>query len=331
MPSNRRSGSPPAAGAESCCDSHSSTAQTIPSKTTFSSVRRGWLPVFGDPDGYFSTVSHVNAASAVVAALRAPAGTYNVVDNDPLTRRQLGQTIAEMVGAKTPKVPPRWIGKLFGGLGEMLGRSLRISNRASRRRLEPARGNRPRRLASRTPGRRAVSPYYTAGGHMRHIDGVTRRGFITGSIVALAPAIPILRLLRGKRREPIATEDDVDIVEFTDAGERKSIVHVPKVVKADEAWRRELSPLAYEVARERGTEAPFSGAYWNLHEKGLFRCVLRHGALRFKGEVRLWHRLAEFLASDRRGERASRQPKQRLLRQRGHLPAMRRASRRPVR
>jgi nucleoside-diphosphate-sugar epimerase len=98
-------------------------------QTVLSSVRRGWLPVFGDADGYFSTVSHENAASAVVAALHAPSGVYNVVDSDPLTRRQLGDMVAGLIGVAAPKVPPRWVAKLFGGVGEMLARSLRISNR----------------------------------------------------------------------------------------------------------------------------------------------------------------------------------------------------------
>jgi nucleoside-diphosphate-sugar epimerase len=101
-------------------------------ESVVSSVRRGWLPVFGDSDGYFSTVSHANAASAVVAALRAPSGAYNIVDSDPLTRRELGRTVAAIVGTKAPKVPPRWIGKLFGGIGDILSRSLRVSNRKLR-------------------------------------------------------------------------------------------------------------------------------------------------------------------------------------------------------
>lgn len=36
----------------------------------------------------------------------------------------------------------------------------------------------------------------------------------------------------------------------------------------------ELSPELYAVARERGTEAPFTGTYWNTHEKGIYRCAI---------------------------------------------------------
>lgn len=36
----------------------------------------------------------------------------------------------------------------------------------------------------------------------------------------------------------------------------------------------ELSPDLYRVAREKGTEAPFTGKFWNTHEKGMFKCAV---------------------------------------------------------
>ncbi|AKM78481.1 MAG: Peptide methionine sulfoxide reductase MsrB [Candidatus Wolfebacteria bacterium GW2011_GWE1_48_7] len=36
----------------------------------------------------------------------------------------------------------------------------------------------------------------------------------------------------------------------------------------------ELSPELYHIAREKGTEAPFSGKYWDTHEKGIYRCAV---------------------------------------------------------
>ncbi|HEY6291930.1 MAG TPA: peptide-methionine (R)-S-oxide reductase MsrB [Terriglobia bacterium] len=46
-----------------------------------------------------------------------------------------------------------------------------------------------------------------------------------------------------------------------------------KVVKSDAEWQKELTPEQFQVTRRAGTERPFTGEYWDLHEKGVFRCV----------------------------------------------------------
>ena len=45
------------------------------------------------------------------------------------------------------------------------------------------------------------------------------------------------------------------------------------VAKTDEDWRRELTPEQYRVLREAGTEAAFTGEYWNQHEDGSYTCA----------------------------------------------------------
>ncbi len=42
--------------------------------------------------------------------------------------------------------------------------------------------------------------------------------------------------------------------------------------KTAEDWKKELSPEEYQILRESGTEAPFSGEYWDSHEQGIYRC-----------------------------------------------------------
>ena len=46
-----------------------------------------------------------------------------------------------------------------------------------------------------------------------------------------------------------------------------------KVEKSDEEWRKQLSPEAYHVTRQAGTEPPFSGALLNEKGIGTFGCV----------------------------------------------------------
>jgi peptide-methionine (R)-S-oxide reductase len=69
------------------------------------------------------------------------------------------------------------------------------------------------------------------------------------------------------------TPHDVTIVEFNDSGKRVDTVHVPKVVKSDAEWQKELSPNAYDITRHDDTEMAFSGQYWNNHDKGMYRCI----------------------------------------------------------
>ena len=94
----------------------------------FNHVARGWLPLLGPPDAYFSSCYHDDAATAVVAALDLASGAYNVVDNEPMTHREFGEVLAAIVGVPRPKTPPQWLVPLTGSIGETMARSLRISN-----------------------------------------------------------------------------------------------------------------------------------------------------------------------------------------------------------
>jgi nucleoside-diphosphate-sugar epimerase len=96
------------------------------------SVRRGWAPIPGAADSFISSVSHDDAATAVVAALALRAGAYNVGDDEPMRRRDYFDTLAAALAVAPPRIPPRWVARLFGSLGEMLARSLRLSNRKLR-------------------------------------------------------------------------------------------------------------------------------------------------------------------------------------------------------
>ena len=48
---------------------------------------------------------------------------------------------------------------------------------------------------------------------------------------------------------------------------------VGKVTKTDTEWKKALTPEQYRVLRQKGTEPAFTGAYWNNHAKGLYKCA----------------------------------------------------------
>ncbi|HWT99754.1 MAG TPA: peptide-methionine (R)-S-oxide reductase MsrB [Terriglobales bacterium] len=69
------------------------------------------------------------------------------------------------------------------------------------------------------------------------------------------------------------------IVDVSASGDPLPARPVNKVVKSDAEWQQSLSPDSYVVTRQAGTEPPFSGAYVNLHDKGIFRCICCETAL----------------------------------------------------
>lgn len=45
-----------------------------------------------------------------------------------------------------------------------------------------------------------------------------------------------------------------------------------KKEKTEEEWKKELTPEQYKIMRKKGTEAPFSGKYYAVKEKGMYKC-----------------------------------------------------------
>jgi len=104
-----------------------------------------------------------------------------------------------------------------------------------------------------------------------------RRAFIIGTATAVSAAA-----FWGLRRSTVAaarpmTADEgpkeVTIVRFEADGKRAGTVTVPRVIKTDEEWKRQLSQASYWVTRKADTERPFTGDLLNEHDRGIFRCI----------------------------------------------------------
>jgi peptide-methionine (R)-S-oxide reductase len=71
----------------------------------------------------------------------------------------------------------------------------------------------------------------------------------------------------------------VTIVLLDDHGMPLRTVHVRKLVKSLDEWRRELEPESFAVTRRQATEFAFHNLYWNNSKSGLYRCICCGNAL----------------------------------------------------
>ena len=114
-----------------------------------------------------------------------------------------------------------------------------------------------------------------------------RRRFLRASASALAGMI-LGSLAKPRLAQATSQESspgEITVVQFSDSGERLKTVRVPKVVKTEDEWRKQLSPGAFAITRHADTEIAYTGKYWNLHQKGLYRCVCCDNAL-FSSETK---------------------------------------------
>jgi nucleoside-diphosphate-sugar epimerase len=97
-------------------------------------VRRKRMFTIGDGSMYWSLIHVDDAAAACVAALAAPPGQYDVVDDEPVTMRALVDEIARLCDAPRPKSVPRLAARIALGrpIYRTLAASLRVDNAAAK-------------------------------------------------------------------------------------------------------------------------------------------------------------------------------------------------------
>jgi nucleoside-diphosphate-sugar epimerase len=104
----------------------------FPTDQLLKSVKHGIFPILGRPEAFFPMVHHDDASSAVMTALHAPAGAYNVVDDEPMRRRDLAIVMADLLDVRRPRLLPAWLASIAGSVGKTMSRSERLSNRKLR-------------------------------------------------------------------------------------------------------------------------------------------------------------------------------------------------------
>jgi peptide-methionine (R)-S-oxide reductase len=117
---------------------------------------------------------------------------------------------------------------------------------------------------------------------------LSRRVFLASTVSGLAGmALWSLRKPRllAATAKAVGQPQEVEIVQFSDSGQRLGMARVPKVVKTEAEWRSQLPEGVFEITRHADTEVAFTGKYWHLYEKGLYRCICCDNAL-FSSETK---------------------------------------------
>lgn len=91
-------------------------------------------------------------------------------------------------------------------------------------------------------------------------------------------ALPAIGLARdGKGKSPSNTRSimkDRNQPNACSISERSACGTTPWQGKSDKELRKTLTREQYRIARQAGTEAPFSGKYWNTHTPGTYHCAV---------------------------------------------------------
>jgi len=107
-------------------------------------------------------------------------------------------------------------------------------------------------------------------------EEVTRRRALLITPAALAGVV-VLAMRKSRDGDESGSSgesgEEVTILQFSDTGKSLGPARVKKVARSSGEWRRLLSAEQYYVTRQQGTDAAFSGTYYQIHQDGLFRCI----------------------------------------------------------
>ena len=104
------------------------------------------------------------------------------------------------------------------------------------------------------------------------------RRALLGSLAAAA-MLPVGRTLAATLSRPLMSNQLVSIENFDASGKSSGVAQVAKIVKAEAEWQQQLSPVAFTVTRQEGTERAYTGEYARSHADGLYHCICCDTAL----------------------------------------------------
>jgi peptide-methionine (R)-S-oxide reductase len=120
-------------------------------------------------------------------------------------------------------------------------------------------------------------PEASETGRSERLQAMGRRAFILSAAGAVSSlAFWGLRRSTIAAAKPLGPDEGpatVTIVNFSADGNKIGTATVTRVIKTDVEWRRQLPEASYWVTRHADTERPYTGATWNEHGHGVFRCI----------------------------------------------------------
>ena len=138
------------------------------------------------------------------------------------------------------------------------------------------------RVEATASGNPAQPGSAVSGSNPASEPNIRRRAFLASAAAAISG------LALWQWRKPGATiaaqaasaePKEVTVVLFSDSGQRLKKVQIARVVKTAGEWRKQLPEGVFDITRNADTEIAFTGKYWNLHQKGIYRCICCNNAL----------------------------------------------------
>jgi methionine-R-sulfoxide reductase len=111
---------------------------------------------------------------------------------------------------------------------------------------------------------------------------MNRRNFLRGlgsSALILASGSVLVQVLRATADTTATTSTDdatpglVKVRIMGDNGQLRPAIWMPKVVKTEAEWHKQLTPEQYEITRDKDTEQAFCGAFFDNHKEGNYHCI----------------------------------------------------------
>jgi len=106
----------------------------------------------------------------------------------------------------------------------------------------------------------------------------TRRSFIygTATLAAYGLLLGVQRVCQSALADDTPEDDgpsQATVVQFSDDGKRLGTVTLPKIRRTKTEWKKQLSPLQFDVTRRGATEWAYTGALYDQHAAGIYRCI----------------------------------------------------------